>query len=284
MSVLTVGDLSFELKPSNRRRTLQSTVDRRGDLVLSAPPGVEESRLRKFVLEKRFWIYTKLAEKGRLQKTVPTKTFVDGEGFLYLGRSYRLRLADEQDVPLKLLNGRFILRRDLVDNARAHLVQWYVTRAKIWLWGKIQDYVARMQVKPVGLKVQDLGYRWGSCGKGDWLYFHWKTILLPPRIGLAALIVSNSGSPGPAPTSVTRATRTASVNFGASFSRLIGRTPGKACRACADCENDTSLASLNQFKDVDSVRDHDAHARCQTMDSRPASSAYRVTIQAQSKR
>ena len=34
----------------------------------------------------------------------------------------------------------------------------------------------------MGLKVQDLGYRWGSCGKGDWLYFHWKTILLPPRI------------------------------------------------------------------------------------------------------
>jgi len=182
MSVLTVGDLSFELKPSNRRRTLQITVDRGGDLVLSAPPGVEEARLRKFVLEKRFWIYTKLAEKGRLQKTVPTKTFVDGEGFLYLGRSYRLRLADHQDVPLKLLNGRFMLRRDLVDNARAHLVQWYVARAKLWLWEKIQDYVARMEVTPVGLKVQDLGYRWGSCGKGDWLYFHWKTILLPPRI------------------------------------------------------------------------------------------------------
>jgi predicted metal-dependent hydrolase len=30
--------------------------------------------------------------------------------------------------------------------------------------------------------VQDLGYRWGSCGKGGRLYFHWRTILLPPRI------------------------------------------------------------------------------------------------------
>ena len=34
----------------------------------------------------------------------------------------------------------------------------------------------------LGVKVQDLGYRWGSCGKGDWLYFHWKAILLPARI------------------------------------------------------------------------------------------------------
>lgn len=182
MSTLTVDDLSFELKPSSRRRTLQITVDRGGDLVLSAPPDVEEARLRAFVLEKRFWIYTKLAEKDRLQKAVPTKSFVDGEGFLYLGRSYRLRLVDEQVAPLRLLNGRFMLRRDLVETAKTHFVRWYSGRAKLWLWEKVQDYVARMEVQPVGLKVQDLGYRWGSCGKGDVLYFHWKAILLPPRI------------------------------------------------------------------------------------------------------
>jgi len=28
----------------------------------------------------------------------------------------------------------------------------------------------------------DLGYRWGSCGKGQLLCFHWKTILLPARV------------------------------------------------------------------------------------------------------
>ena len=39
-----------------------------------------------------------------------------------------------------------------------------------------------MEVAHAGVKVQDLGYRWGSCGKGDCLYFHWKTILLPARI------------------------------------------------------------------------------------------------------
>lgn len=185
LAVLTVGDLSFQLKPSSRRKTIEITVERNGDLVLSAPLGVEEAQLQAFVLEKRFWIYTKLAEKERLQKTVPAKRFVDGEGFLYLGRSYRLKLVDQvnaQDVPLKLWNGRWVLRRDEVDAARAHLIHWYSAKAKPWLWSKAQDYLARMEVAPVGLKVQDLGFRWGSCGKGDWLYFHWKTILLPPRI------------------------------------------------------------------------------------------------------
>lgn len=182
MNTFVVDELQFELRPSSQRKTVQITVDRGGELILSAPPHVEESYLRAFVIEKRFWIYTKLAEKERLQKTVPTKSFVDGEGFLYLGRSYRLKLVSNQDTPIKLLNGRFMLQHTSMTEGRNHLIDWYSSRAKVWLWHKIKDYVARMEVEPVGVKVQDLGYRWGSCGKGNWLYFHWKTILLPPRI------------------------------------------------------------------------------------------------------
>lgn len=140
------------------------------------------ARLRAFVLEKRFWIYTKLAEQDRLQRKVPRKAFVGGEGFLYLGRSPRLRLVDEQGVPLKLAAGRFCLRRDASPAARESFVRWYCERAKTWLSSRVADYQVRMQVSPAGVKVQDLGYRWGSCGKGNWLYFHWKAILLPARI------------------------------------------------------------------------------------------------------
>jgi len=181
-AILQVDDLRFAVKRSSRRRTLEIIVDRGGELVLAAPPEVDEERLCEFVREKRFWIYTKLAEKEQLQKSVPPKEFVNGEGFLYLGRSYRLLLVDGQDAPLKLQNGRFKLRRDLADEGREHLVRWYSQRGKAWLWQKSKEFANRMEVKPAGVKVQDLGYRWGSCGKGDWLYFHWKVILLPSRI------------------------------------------------------------------------------------------------------
>ena len=179
---LQVDDLQFLVRHSARRRTMQITVERDGELVLSAPPKVDEAALRAFVLEKRFWIYTKLAEKDRLQRRVPRKEFVGGEGFLYLGRSHRLKLVDEQDVPLKLAAGRFCLRRDALPAAREHFIRWYSERAKAWLSSRVAEVQSRMEVSPAGVKVQDLGYRWGSCGKGDWLYFHWKTILLPPRI------------------------------------------------------------------------------------------------------
>jgi len=177
-----VDDLQFHVRHSARRRTMQITVERDGELVLSAPPDVDETALRAFVLEKRFWIYTKLAEKDRLQRQVPRKEFVDGEGFLYLGRSHRLKLVDEQDVALKLAAGRFCLRRNALPGAREHLIRWYSERAKAWLSSRVAEYQSRMGVAPAGVKVQDLGYRWGSCGKRDWLYFHWKAILLPPCI------------------------------------------------------------------------------------------------------
>ncbi|MCX9157796.1 M48 family metallopeptidase [Niveibacterium sp. 24ML] len=179
---LTVDELRFNVRHSARRKTMQITVERDGELVLSAPPEVGEAALRTFVLEKRFWIYTKLAEKDRLQREVPRKTFVSGEGFLYLGRSYRLKRLDDQDVPLKLAAGRFCLRLDALPAAREHFIRWYGERARVWLSARVADYRSRMEVAPAGVKVQDLGFRWGSCGKGDWLYFHWKTILLPARI------------------------------------------------------------------------------------------------------
>jgi predicted metal-dependent hydrolase len=179
---LGVDDLQLTIRRSARRKTMQITVERSGDLILSAPPGIALAQLRAFVLEKRFWIYTKLAEKDRLQRQAPRKEFVNGEGFLYLGRSHRLKLVARQDAPLKLANGRFNLHRDALADAREHFVRWYSGHAKAWLTGRVAEYQSRMEVKPAGVKVQDLGYRWGSCGKGEWLYFHWKTILLPARI------------------------------------------------------------------------------------------------------
>ena len=182
MSTLTVNHLRFEVRRSEWRRALEITVDRGGELILSAPPDVPDAQLCDFVQRKRMWIYKQLARKDALTRETPRKLFTDGEGFGYLGRTYRLRLVAESDAAVKLVGGRFVMPKALAREGREHLIRWYAERARPWLSTKVQDYAARMEVLPAGVRVQDLGYRWGSCGKGDWLYFHWKTILLPARI------------------------------------------------------------------------------------------------------
>jgi predicted metal-dependent hydrolase len=182
MNALTVNDLRFEVRRSDRRRALEITVDRDGELVLSAPPDVPDATLRDFARRKRMWVYKQLARRQALAHEPPRKVFTEGEGFAYLGRSYRLRLVAQSDAAIKLQGGRFVMPQALARSGREHLIRWYSERARIWLADKVTDYAARMEVMPSGVRVQDLGYRWGSCGKGDWLYFHWKTILLPARI------------------------------------------------------------------------------------------------------
>jgi len=184
MTDLIVKDLRFELNSSERRRTLQITVGRSGQLTLSAPPNIPKARLEDFVRRKRMWVYRQLARKETLKEPRPRKLFVDGEGFLYLGRNYRLRLVPDEatDVAVKLQQGRLVMPRSLARDGGEHLLRWYTTHAQPWLLARVKDFAARMEVDPAGVRVQDLGYRWGSCGKGGWLNFHWKTILLPARI------------------------------------------------------------------------------------------------------
>jgi len=182
MTSLTVGDLHFEVRRSPRRKSVQITVDRSGELLLSAPEVCPTRVMERFIREKRFWIYTKLAEKEALGFSLPTKRYVSGEGFPYLGRSYRLLLIDSQRSPVKLEQGRFKMARSAAGAGREHMVRWYTAHAKPWLTKLVAAYQRRLGVGPAGISVQDLGYRWGSCGKGGRLYFHWRTILLPPRI------------------------------------------------------------------------------------------------------
>lgn len=182
MNTLVVDDLHFEIRRSPRRRTVQITVDRGGELVLSTPETCPLKKMAGFVREKRFWIYTKLAEKEALLEHAPTKEYVSGEGFPYLGRGYRLLLVDRQDVPVKLEGGRFKMRRDVAAAGRAALIAWYTEHALGWLPKRVDRLAGRVGVKPAAIAVKDLGYRWGSCGKNANLNFHWRTILLPPRL------------------------------------------------------------------------------------------------------
>lgn len=179
---LTVDDLQFEVRWSDQRKTLGLTVDREGELVISAPRGCDEATLESFVREKRFWLYTKLAEKEELQAASEKKQFVTGEGFAYLGRSYRLLLVDEQPTSLKLARGRFRLRRQDAVNGRSAFIDWYAAHANQWIKSRVARFASRVGVSPSGIAVRDLGFRWGSCASSGTLNFHWATILLPAPV------------------------------------------------------------------------------------------------------
>ncbi len=185
---LEVDGLSFDVHRSDRRKTLQITVERTGALSIVAPSQTVDQLLVEFVRAKLLWVHTKIEEKARLQQRSPVKEFVEGEGFLYLGKSYRLRLVERQLVDLSLRNGRFCLRKASGQRGREIFVDWYTRRAQDWFERQVLEQANRMGVTVNEIKVQDLGYRWGSFGAGGRVSFHWKAILLPPQIALYVVI------------------------------------------------------------------------------------------------
>lgn len=188
---LVIDDLRFTVRHSTRRATIGITIERDGSLTLSAPTDCSWRQLEQTARDKRFWIYTKLAEKQALTWPPPHKEFVTAEGFWYLGRSYRLRVVPDAApvtksaahiAGLRLHHGRFLLPQSEVPQARDIFVRWYNEHASIRLPHLVQDLASRIDVQPQRTRIRDLGHRWGSCGHTKTLNFHWRTILLPQRI------------------------------------------------------------------------------------------------------
>jgi hypothetical protein len=180
MKTFEVDDLTFQIRESGRRETLEIIVERDGGLLLATPPDVPHEAMETFVTEHLVWVYTKLEEKAVQARRQP-KEYVQGEGFYYLGRSHRLRLVESeaQRVPLRLFQGRFCLRCDVRPAAREHFIRWYTLHLRPILDRTVPPLAERVGTAPRGVTIQDLGYRWGSRGKGMELYFHWRVALLP---------------------------------------------------------------------------------------------------------
>lgn len=181
---LAYEDLHFEIRESPRRHTLELIVDRDGSLVLATPPGVPRKDLEQFVEGNLVWLYTKLAEKEREARPKAPREYVNGEGFPYLGKSYRLKIVENADKqpPLRLYRSRFELRRNAVPQAPEHFARWYTIHLRPVLDRQIAALAGRVGVRPREVHIQDLGYRWGSSNRRAHLYFHWRVAMLPHSV------------------------------------------------------------------------------------------------------
>lgn len=177
---------TYELVRS-RRRTADIVIERDGRVLVRAPHQVPIEKIEDLVEAKRHWIYQNLAEWRDLNATRVLREYRNGEGFLYLGRSYRLLLVAGQPEPLLLKAGRFCLRREIVDRgevtaARAAFRDYYIANGRKRITARLNYFAPKVGVTPGPIAVRDLGHRWAACSAKGHLDFHWKCMLAPPTI------------------------------------------------------------------------------------------------------
>ena len=178
--------IEFKVKRS-RRSTADIILERDGNVLVRVPEKLSDEHIEDIIESKRYWIYKNLAEWRDLNSVRMAKSFRGGEGFLYLGRTYRLSLVADQEVQLMLKDGRFCLRRELVDEgdaagAQAAFREFYAKKGERRLANRVDYYSPKVGVEPSGLVVRELGNRWASCSPNRKLSFHWKCMMAPLTI------------------------------------------------------------------------------------------------------
>lgn len=177
-----VGALDVDVVVVPERRGVRLTVERDARVTATVPAGLDMARLVAAVRARHGWIYDKLEARARDLATRPLKEFVTGEGFHYLGRSYRLKLVDEASAPVRLIHGRLQLRRDRLDRAEGDLIDWYRARGQAWLPHRAEPWACRMRAPFEAITVRKLGYRWGSCSRDGGVNIHWAAMQLPATL------------------------------------------------------------------------------------------------------
>lgn len=179
-------EIAYEIVRS-RRKTADIVIERDGRVLVRAPGHVPEAQIAEIVEAKRYWIYTNLAEWRDLNATRLVREYRNGEGFLYLGRSYRLSLVAGQAEPVLLKGGRFCLRRELADSgdiaeAKAAFRDYYIARGRERIAQRVRYFAPKVGVEFTGIDVRELGHRWAACSPAGRLAFHWKCMMAPPTI------------------------------------------------------------------------------------------------------
>ena len=124
-------DLAYIIQRSAKRRKLTITVERDRSVIVHAPEGISDEKIKQVVESKRQWIYEKINHPQKYQDLphAPGKELVSGESALYLGRQYRIEMVKTGLSEIRFAQRFFIPA--LQENKREEtLKEWYINKAQ----------------------------------------------------------------------------------------------------------------------------------------------------------
>ncbi len=160
------------------RKSIALIVKRDGTLVVRAPINATDEQISSTINRKSIWIEAKQQEVLSTYPQTSKKEFVNGEGFLYLGKSYRLKIISKGDAPLKL-DTFFLLDQNALTNAKSIFIDWYKDKANDVLSDRVAWYSKKSGISIKQIKITSATSRWGSCSAKGTLSFPWRLVMAP---------------------------------------------------------------------------------------------------------
>lgn len=154
-------------------------IDRLGRVVIRAPFYTVKKEIDRFFEQNRAWVAKKLAERQTMRRMCKPKSFVPGEEFLFLGKSYPLRIGEtDGSIPsIAFCSDGFTLPENHVSKARDLFITWYKTKAWKKITERVHHYSRRLDLTPQGIRLMTARTQWGSCSPDNRLSFNWKLVM-----------------------------------------------------------------------------------------------------------
>jgi len=171
-------DIEIEEIIRTKRKTIALQITDNATLIVRAPFDVSDEKIMGVVFKHKKWIEQKRRDIETRDPKFSPKEFVNGEGFLYLGRYYRLKIVDDQELPLKFENG-FYLSRDALPQAREVFIEWYKKMAYEKISERVRWYAQKRDFKYNKVNITNAQKRWGSSSSTRNLNFPWRLIMAP---------------------------------------------------------------------------------------------------------
>lgn len=173
-------DLNYQIARSPRRKRLTITVERDRTIIVHAPEGASDEAIRRVVDAKRQWLFEKVRHTQKYQDLphAPGKEVVNGESALYLGREYRIELAETASGEVEF-SRRFLIPLDRRAKSKEVLKAWYLGRARETILPRVHRHARELGVAFAAANIVDNRYRWGSCTVKDHVNFNWRLIKAP---------------------------------------------------------------------------------------------------------
>lgn len=160
----------------SKRKTLALSVTRDAMLVVKAPKFTPQMYINSFIKLHENWIHEQIA-RALVHKKVSSKTYQDGETFLFLGIERKLRMGDYPEVVLK--QNTLYFPQVLQFRAQKQLISWYKKQARDIISQQVREFSSRMNTSCASLTFSDTRSQWGSCTVDNKLQFSWRLIMAP---------------------------------------------------------------------------------------------------------
>jgi len=184
--------IEYKTKISDKRKTIGISVDYDNGVIVTLPKIISEEKVEKVVIKKAAWILNQLHNFGEVITKPSENEFVSGEKYLYLGRAYRLKVKQNEDIKkskIAFYRGKFQVEvksrepeEKQVEIVRNLLHNWFLQKSESLLKERGRILSLKTGIKPQGFTIKDKQKRWGSCSQDGTININWRIIMAPVNV------------------------------------------------------------------------------------------------------